>query len=130
MNRFGRPDPNGQPPERWVDGREIDRFRRKERASHREVGDAKDLQSLLGNYLARSSLGTSLLPASPGFVAAWQTVAGEALASRCTPTKWRQGVLWITVPDPGWKFELRWKLGEFATGLRAAGFPVREIRIE
>lgn len=130
MNRFGKPASGGEPPERWVDGREIDRFRRKERASHREAGDAQDLQSLLGNYLARSSLGTSLLPASPAFVAAWQKVAGEELSSRCTPSRWDRGILWITVPDPGWKFELRWKLAEFSAGLRAQGFPVREIRMD
>lgn len=130
MNRFGKPNPGAPQPEHWLSGREIDRFRRKERASHREEGDPKDLNSLMGNYLARSSLGTSLLPASPGFVAAWRKVAGEALASRCTPVRWQRGVLWIAVPDPGWKFELRWKLAEFAKGLRAEGFPVREIRMD
>ena len=129
MNRFGKPEHHANP-QHWITGREIDRGRAKERASHKEEGDAKDLKSLLSSYLAKSSLGTSLLPASPGFVAAWQKVAGPVLASRCTPTQWRDGVLWITVPDPGWKFELRWKLAEFASGLRTEGFPVREIRMD
>ena len=128
-SNFGRGN-NPSNPEHWVTGREIDRGRAKERASHKEEGDAKDLKSLLGSYLSRSSLGTSLLPASPGFVAAWQKVAGPVLATRCTPVRWESGVLWISVPDAGWKFELRWKLTEFASGLRTEGYPVREIRMD
>ena len=134
MNRFfrrpaGSPQPL-PPPEAWVDGRAIDQRRRKERAAQAEEGDAKDLGSLMGAYLTRSSLGSALLPASPRFVAAWKKVAGDALAARCNPTRWRGGVLWITVPDAGWKFELRWKLAELAAGMRAEGIPVKEIRID
>lgn len=129
MNQFRRPDHHSNP-EHWVNGRELDRGRTKERASHKEEGDAQDLKSLLGKYLTKSSLGTALLPASPGFVAAWQKVAGPVLATRCTPKRWQNGVLWVVVPDPGWKFELRWKLAELATGLRAEGYPVREIRMD
>lgn len=130
MNRFQRPQHPPTNPEHWINGRELDHKRSKERAASREEGDARDLGSLLGKYLAKSSLGSALLPASPGFVAAWQKVAGPVLATRCTPCRWKDGVLWIRVPDPGWKFELRWKLAEFATGLRAEGFPVREVRME
>ncbi len=129
MNRFGRPDPRPNP-EHWVTGRELDRGRVKERAKHKVEGDPQDLKSLLGNYLTRSSLGTSLLPASPQFVAAWQKVSGPVLSTRCTPHKWQNGVLWVSVPDAGWKFELRWKLAELAAGLRSEGFPVREIRMD
>ncbi|MEN9307876.1 MAG: Dna[CI] antecedent, DciA [Fibrobacterota bacterium] len=130
MNRFHKPGQNPSLEPHWVTGRELDRARTKERAKSQYEGDAHDLKSLLGNYLTRSSLGTSLLPASPGFVAAWLKVAGSALGPRCTPVRWSNGTLWISVPDPGWKFELRWKLTEFAAGLRAEGYPVREIRMD
>ena len=135
VSKGGRPPNSGRGnppanPEHWVTGRELDRARTKERVQHQVQGDAKDLKSLLGNYLTRSSLGTALLPASPAFVTAWAKVAGPVLVSRCTPHLWRNGVLWVSVPDPGWKFELRWKLAELAAGLRTEGFPVRAIPID
>jgi len=113
---------------RWLSGRDLDGFRRKARASRAEGADPEGLPDLLGNYLQRSSLGQALLPATPGFVAAWEKSAG-ALASRCKPSRWERGVLWVQVPDPGWKFELRWRLPQIAQGLREQGIAVREIRI-
>ncbi|HNY29642.1 MAG TPA: DciA family protein [Fibrobacteria bacterium] len=113
-------------PNRWLGGKELDKFRRKERA--REEADAEPLKDLLGNYLQRSSLGNALLPASPAFQKAWNEAAG-ALASRCTPCKWERGTLWVDVPDPGWKFELRWRLAELAQAMRDRGIAVRQIRI-
>ena len=112
----------------WTSGRDLDKFRRKERASHRESGDAQPVSGMLGNYLKRSSLGETLLPASPEFVAAWKEAAGP-LSARCEVRRWEKGVLWVDAPDPGWKFELRWKLGPIAQALRAKGFPVRELRL-
>jgi hypothetical protein len=116
------------PGERWLSGRDLDGFRRKARASRAEGADAEALPDLLGKYLGKSSLGQALLPASPRFLAAWEKAAGP-LASRCTPSRWERGVLWVQVPDPGWKFELRWRLAKIAQDLRDQGIPVREIRI-
>jgi len=118
-----RPDGNG-----WTSGRDIDKFRRKERVSRKEESDPEPLSGLLGNYLRKSSLGQALLPASPEFLAAWARAAGP-LASRCIPHRWEKGVLWVDAPDPGWKFELRWKLGPIAQAMRERGIAVREIRI-
>ena len=112
----------------WTSGRDLDGFRRKERSAHRESGDARPLAGILGDYLRRSSLGEALLPGSDDFLAAWKEAAGP-FAARCEPTRWQHGVLWVKVPDPGWKFELRWKAGPIAQALRDRGFPVREIRI-
>ena len=120
MNRPDRPD--------WTSGRDVDRFRRKERFARKEEADPEPLAGLLGNYLNRSSLGQALLPASPQFLAAWAEAAGP-LAARCIPQRWERGVLWVSAPDPGWKFELRWKLGPIANALREKGIQVREIRI-
>ena len=120
MNRPDRPE--------WTSGRDADRFRRKERFARKEEADAEPLSGLLGNYLNRSSLGQALLPASPRFLAAWAEAAGP-LAVRCIPQRWERGVLWVSAPDPGWKFELRWKLGPIAQALREKGVQVREIRI-
>lgn len=107
-------------------GRDLDKFRKKERL--REEGDAQSLQGLLGNYLQRSSLGQALLVTSPAFRQAWAEVAGP-LGERCLPMRWENGVLWVEVSDPGWKFELRWKLPDLARALRERGQDVRQIRI-
>ncbi|MBK8801216.1 MAG: DUF721 domain-containing protein [Fibrobacteres bacterium] len=117
---------NSPRPDRWLGGKDLDRFRRKERA--RDDKEAEPVAGLLGNYLERSSLGAALMPASPAFQKAWSEVAGP-LASRCTPCKWENGVLWVDVPDPGWKFELRWRLGELAQAMRDRGISLRQIRI-
>lgn len=114
-------------PDDWVSGRELDRWRSKERK--KEEGDAQALSGLLGNYLAKSSLGEALLPASPTFRAAWARVAGP-MAERCTPCAWERGTLWVSVPDPGWKFEFRLRMGDFARALGREGFPVRMIRMK
>lgn len=113
---------------RWTSGRDLDGFRRKDRARRREEGDAVPVSGILGDYLRRSSLGQALLPGSAEFTAAWKEVAGP-FAERCEPRKWESGILWVEVRDPGWKFELRWKLPALAEGLRARGIGVREIRI-
>jgi hypothetical protein len=113
----------------WISGRDLDGRRRKARAQRAEGADAEIVSGLFGQYLRRSSLGQSLLPTSPEFRAAWEAAAGP-LATRCEPTRWERGVLRVRVPDPGWKFELRFRLPEIARVLRERGIPVREVRID
>ena len=135
MNRFpgnfrrrGQNPSAPQPP--WVDGKILDTRRTKERTNSAGEceGDAKSLEGILGTFLERSSLGASLLPASPRFLAAWERAAGEALAKRAQPVRVSNGVLELSVQDPAWKFELRYREAALLEALQREGLRIKSIR--
>lgn len=114
------------PPEPWVSGRELDRSRGRERRSDRDR-DAEGLGGVLSSYLARSSLGERLVPASERFLAAWRRAAGDLLADRAVPRRLAGNVLHLEVRDPSWRFELRWRGKELAARLREEGIEVDDV---
>lgn len=124
---FRRPPSN---PAHWVGGKELDRRRVKERAKSAGEceGDAKPLEGMMGAYLMRSSLGAALLPVTPRFLAAWERAAGEGLAKRARPVRVDDGVLELEVPDPSWKFELRFREAALVEALRREGLQIRGVR--
>ncbi len=127
FHRPGQPQA-GAP--RWVGGRELDHMRVKERAKSagESEGDPHPLEGMLGAYLQRSSLGAALLPVTPRFLQAWERAAGEAFARRARPVHIDAGVLELEIPDPAWKFELRFREAELVQALRREGIQVKGVR--
>lgn len=65
-------------------------------------------------------------------IAAWNTAAPDALASRCTPTGVKAGRLEIIVPDSSTRYELdRWLRSGGQRELSAlAKVPIRGVRVQ
>ena len=49
----------------------------------------------------------SLRHAPDGPILAWSLACGSAVAARTRAVSFRAGVLWVEVPDAGWRSELR-----------------------
>lgn len=135
MNRapggWRKPGQNPSSPQApWVGGKALDARRGKERAKSAEecAGDARSLEGMLGAYLERSSLGAALLPVTPRFLEAWERAAGEGLAKRARPVRVENGVLELSVDDPTWKFELRFREAALLEALAREGLRIKAIR--
>jgi len=50
---------------------------------------------------------SSLRRAPDGPILAWPLACGSAVAGRTRAVSFRAGVLWVEVPDAGWRAELR-----------------------
>jgi Dna[CI] antecedent, DciA len=60
---------------------------------------AAALEKIVASSLRRS--------AAEGPILAWPLACGSAVAGRTRAVSFRSGVLWIEVPDAGWRAELR-----------------------
>lgn len=50
---------------------------------------------------------SSLRRAPDGPILAWPLACGSAVAARTRAVSFRAGILWVEVPDAGWRAELR-----------------------
>ncbi len=63
------------------------------------------MESLAGTL--EKVVARSLLLAPDGPMLAWPLACGSAVAARTRAVSFRAGILWIEVPDAGWRSELR-----------------------
>jgi len=61
---------------------------------------AAALEKLVASSLRRA-------PNADGPLLAWPLACGSSVAARTRALSFRSGVLWVEVPDPGWRAELR-----------------------
>ena len=60
----------------------------------------------------------------------WSKLAGEPLASNCSPLSLRRGVLAIGAKHPQWLQALRYNRNQLLARLRAEGYEIRDLRIQ
>ena len=60
----------------------------------------------------------------------WPTLAGDLLASHCQPLALRNGVLSVGASHPQWRQALLYSKLQLLASIRAAGHPVRDLRIQ
>ena len=65
-----------------------------------------------------------------GLWQAWPRIVGSPLADHCRPLRLQGGVLWVGADHPSWLQALRFSRHQLLGALRAAGHPVRDLRIE
>lgn len=65
-----------------------------------------------------------------GLWQAWPRIAGSPLADHCRPLRLQGGVLWVGADHPSWLQALRFSRHQLLGALRAAGHPVRDLKIE
>lgn len=65
-----------------------------------------------------------------GLWQAWPHIVGSPLAEHCRPLRLQGGVLWVGADHPSWLQALRFSRHQLLGALRAAGQPVRELKIE
>jgi hypothetical protein len=63
------------------------------------------MESLAGTL--EKVVARSLRHAPDGPILAWPLACGSAVAARTRAVTFRAGVLWVEVPDAGWRAELR-----------------------
>jgi hypothetical protein len=63
------------------------------------------MESLAGTL--EKVVARSLRRAPDGPILAWPLACGSAVASRTRALSFRAGILWVEVPDAGWRSELR-----------------------
>ena len=61
---------------------------------------------------------------------AWPKLAGPQLAPHCRPLRLQSGCLCVGAAPGPWLQALQYNRHQLLAALRAAGFPVREVRIE
>jgi hypothetical protein len=64
------------------------------------------IASILEKVVAGSVRRANAAKADDGPVLAWPVACGSTVAARTRAVEFRAGVLWVEVPDPGWRAEL------------------------
>ena len=65
-----------------------------------------------------------------GLWQAWPRIVGSPLADHCRPLRLQGGVLWVGADHPSWLQALRFSRHQLLGALRAAGHPVRDLKVE
>ena len=60
----------------------------------------------------------------------WPTLAGDQLAGHCRPLSLRNGVLTVGASHPQWRQALLYSKLQLLAAIRAAGHPVKDLRIQ
>ena len=60
----------------------------------------------------------------------WPTLAGDQLAGHCRPLGLRNGVLTVGTSHPQWRQALLYSKLQLLAAIRAAGHPVKDLRIQ
>ena len=60
----------------------------------------------------------------------WPTLAGDQLAGHCRPLSLRNGVLSVGASHPQWRQALLYSKLQLLAAIRAAGHPVKDLRIQ
>ena len=60
----------------------------------------------------------------------WEGIAGKQIASNCSPIFMRNKVLTIGANQPQWRQALLYNKPQLIAALNAAGYPLKEIRIQ
>ena len=60
----------------------------------------------------------------------WPKLAGDPLASHCQPLALRSGMLTVGASHPQWRQALLYSKLQLLAAIRAAGHPVRDLRIQ
>ena len=60
----------------------------------------------------------------------WPKLAGDALSSHCQPLTLRSGTLTVGASHPQWRQALLYSKPQLLAAIRAAGHPVRDLRIQ
>ncbi len=64
-----------------------------------------------------------------GLIQDWEEIAGEQLASNCTPLSIQNKILTIGASHPQWRQALQYNRLELIESLKSYGYQIREIRI-
>ena len=64
-----------------------------------------------------------------GLIQEWAEIAGEQLASNCTPINIQNKILTIGASHPQWRQALQYNRLELIKALKAYGYKIRDIRI-
>lgn len=60
----------------------------------------------------------------------WPRIAGEQLAPHCRPLTLQRGVLTVGASHPQWRQALQYNRLQLLAAMKAAGHPVRDLRVQ
>jgi hypothetical protein len=58
-------------------------------------------------------IAASLRRSNEGPLSAWPVVCGSAVAERTRAVNFRGGILWVEVPDAGWRAEMQYLMPQY-----------------